>query len=500
MRREAYEYICKYIHGGHVKDNNIQSYLDKFLNAEFGLAHPFQSNGDLEKKFIYMIDLIRKQDIIIKLLSKQTETSDKIGLLRRWTEFKNTFWRLIIGDPNTIYNDLYAREELSDQIQQFSNFINRVKGGTEYTDIGLPGRLFIDVTSTSRTNYLSGIQRVVFEITKKLMGPNVYPAIIHPDGLFSINKSTSEFEKVRFQKNDVFLMADASIDCADNLSAIIADNSASGGINVTFVYDLIPLNYPLTCGAAIPYKFHNWFNRCALKCDLILTNTKCVMEQVQQYSEMNYKGNQTLAEVNFFHLGSELPSDTSNWHCTKINNFMDSQRNIFLSVGTIEPRKGYSISLDAAEFAWNKGEDFIFVIVGRYGWNQVCVRERILLHREYNKRLFWYNNMDDGDLSSLYKISRSLIFASIDEGFGLPLMEAAQHDLPVIVSDIPVFREIAGPNAVYFEAANSNNLAEKIIQACHSPKNSSKIETISWDRSKLELLSHIKNVIEARRN
>src|SRR5690606_4369495 len=46
--------------------------------------------------------------------------------------------------------------------------------------------------------------------------------------------------------------------------------------------------------------------------------------------------------------------------------------------------------------------------------------------------------------------------------FGLPLIEAAQHRLPIIARDIPVFREIAGDHAYYFSGENSDELASSI--------------------------------------
>src|SRR5699024_532058 len=50
------------------------------------------------------------------------------------------------------------------------------------------------------------------------------------------------------------------------------------------------------------------------------------------------------------------------------------------------------------------------------------------------------------------------------EGFGLPLIEAAQHKLPIIARDIPVFREVAGEYAWYFSGLEPGNLAEAIHQ------------------------------------
>ncbi|NSL54033.1 glycosyltransferase family 4 protein [Uliginosibacterium aquaticum] len=62
-------------------------------------------------------------------------------------------------------------------------------------------------------------------------------------------------------------------------------------------------------------------------------------------------------------------------------------------------------------------------------------------------------------LSELYASARYLAFPSHYEGFGLPVLEAQCHGLPVIASDIPVLREVAGEGALYFPVGDANALA-----------------------------------------
>ena len=65
----------------------------------------------------------------------------------------------------------------------------------------------------------------------------------------------------------------------------------------------------------------------------------------------------------------------------------------------------------------------------------------------------------DADLSALYRRARFLAFPSRYEGFGLPVIEAQAHGTPVIASDIPVLREVAGEGAVYFPPGDAAELA-----------------------------------------
>ena len=65
-------------------------------------------------------------------------------------------------------------------------------------------------------------------------------------------------------------------------------------------------------------------------------------------------------------------------------------------------------------------------------------------------RLLGY--VDDADLASLYAHSRAVVFPSLAEGFGLPIVEAvAAGATRLLLSDIPVFRWIVGDSASYFD-------------------------------------------------
>jgi glycosyltransferase involved in cell wall biosynthesis len=79
-------------------------------------------------------------------------------------------------------------------------------------------------------------------------------------------------------------------------------------------------------------------------------------------------------------------------------------------------------------------------------------------HPELGKRLLWLTEVSDEYLSQIYANSDCLIAASEGEGFGLPLIEAAQHALPIIARDIPVFKEVASDYAYYFNGLEAQDL------------------------------------------
>jgi Glycosyltransferase len=136
----------------------------------------------------------------------------------------------------------------------------------------------------------------------------------------------------------------------------------------------------------------------------------------------------------------------------------------FLMVGTVEPRKGHLQTIKAFEILWQKGLDINLVIVGKEGWMVEHVIDLIRTHNELNKRLFWLSGISDEYLEKIYASSTCFIMASEGEGFGLPIIEAARHKLPIIARDIPVFREIAGDSAYYFPNDKSSQTLANTIE------------------------------------
>jgi hypothetical protein len=131
-------------------------------------------------------------------------------------------------------------------------------------------------------------------------------------------------------------------------------------------------------------------------------------------------------------------------------------------VGTIEPRKGHAQTLSAFERLWENGYDINLVIVGKKGWLVDELIDRLCYHPELEEHLFWLEGISDEYLEKVYAASVCLIAASEGEGFGLPLIEAARHKLPIIARDIPAFREVAGEYAFYFKGKESTDLVEVI--------------------------------------
>jgi hypothetical protein len=165
-------------------------------------------------------------------------------------------------------------------------------------------------------------------------------------------------------------------------------------------------------------------------------------------------------------------------------------------VGTIEPRKAHAQTLAAFDALWKEKVDVNIVIVGKLGWMVDKLIDALRSHPERNRRLFWLAGITDEYLERVYASSVCLIAASEGEGFGLPLIEAAQHGLPIIARDIPVFREVAGPHAYYFSGREPAALAAAvkywlILNQTGSAPRSTEIGRSTWAESTNQLLEVI---------
>jgi hypothetical protein len=163
-------------------------------------------------------------------------------------------------------------------------------------------------------------------------------------------------------------------------------------------------------------------------------------------------------------------------------------------VGTLEPRKGHAQALDAFDLLWARGEDLNLAIVGRPGWLMEDFAARLRAHPEHGRRLHWFADASDAQLRALYAGSSALFTASEGEGFGLPIIEAARHGLPVIARDLPVFREVAGDNAHWFSGYDARSLAAALQEwlALHRrglAPGSAGVRLLGWDDSARALLA-----------
>jgi len=129
-------------------------------------------------------------------------------------------------------------------------------------------------------------------------------------------------------------------------------------------------------------------------------------------------------------------------------------RPFVVTVGTLEPRKNFGLVLDAMRLV----PGVMLLHCGPAGWNMERLSERA--RRSPDVRLLGW--VDEPTLAALYRAAVAAVFPSIYEGFDLPALDAASLGCPLVVSDIPVHREILGEAPLYCPPDSPELLAEHI--------------------------------------
>lgn len=126
----------------------------------------------------------------------------------------------------------------------------------------------------------------------------------------------------------------------------------------------------------------------------------------------------------------------------------------FVAISSIEPRKDFKTIIEA--FAKLESTGVKLEIIG--GSSQVFKS----LNFEIPSNVTFLGRLTDIELKEKLASAYGFISSSLYEGFGLPVLEAQSFGVPTIISDIPVYRELFGESAIYFEIKNSNELANQI--------------------------------------
>lgn len=265
------------------------------------------------------------------------------------------------------------------------------------------------------------------------------------------------------KSDDVLILLDASWH-QDFLDQVEAQKKTKEIVIVSVVYDLIPLTHPQFCTDRLVAAFQHWFQWASQISDGFMAISETTRKQVQAYLFRGDEENKPHHQwFDYFHLGSDLDLPEKNGavrdHVQKI--FQNSDP-VYLMVGTIEPRKNHAYLLDVFDLLWHSGLKINLCFVGKAGWKCEAILKRIRNHGEFNRRLFMFNDLSDTELDYCYRKSRSLLFPAFAEGFGLPIVEAMQRGLPVMASDIPVFREVGGDFIAYFDVKNPLTLVALI--------------------------------------
>lgn len=339
-------------------------------------------------------------------------------------------------------------------------------------------QILIDISELVLRDVHTGIQRVVRSILQEMLnkpptGYVVEPVFADADGQLHyariflsamIGKSNKRCEDslVSVNPGDIFYCPDLHLTYPFPTLTVLQQH----GLRVIFtIYDIIALNNQDFFPRAYKLGFSDWFAGVMMVADAIVCDSRAVAHEVKTWLEHHPGQRDRPLPIGYFHLGADIeasrPSLGEKGEGAEILAACEL-RPTLLMVGTLESRKGHAQVLAALESLWGAEVDLNLVIIGKEGWCNQRLARQLRVHPEHNRRLFWLEGASDTLLLQLYAHSSALLAASLAEGFGLPLIEAARQGLPIIARDIPVFREVAGEHAYYFQGERPEELAQTI--------------------------------------
>ncbi len=166
-----------------------------------------------------------------------------------------------------------------------------------------------------------------------------------------------------------------------------------------------------------------------------------------------------------------------------------------LFVGTREPRKNLARLIKA----WLPlANDYQLLIAGEQAWDG---SEKI----SQNPNLRFMGRVSDYELAVLYHQSELFVYPSLYEGFGLPVLEAFAHGVPVVSSDIPAIKEVAGNAAELCNPLDEQSIYQAIEKVLNEKKSDSeqrmkkmiiRLQLFNWQKTALQTLAVYQKAID----
>ena len=300
--------------------------------------------------------------------------------------------------------------------------------------------------------------------------------------------------RVEFRRGDVLVLLDPAwtVDLSREL-----ERACNAGAEVWIVVnDLIPADHPELAPEGTPILLDKWLRRVVPFARGMLGISGTVARDLRAH--LARIGVTPPLRIEHFYLGAGLGHERAPGSALDAvaKACIDPGAGVYLTVGTVEPRKNHRLMLDAFERLWADNINARLLIFGRLGWRSDELARRLRDHAQFGRLLVWFEAGTDAELDHAYRHASALIFASSCEGFGLPLVEAMHYGLPVLASNIDVFREIGTDYPIFFNLDDPRAL-ELALRKGHrgvplaTPGRAPAREWLSWADSARMLLEKV---------
>lgn len=249
---------------------------------------------------------------------------------------------------------------------------------------------------------------------------------------------------------------------------------------VATIMDAYPLIYPKLVSRKLR-RFKNMaFKHASQWADHIITISEYSKQDIAQYFDIpEEKISVVPLGVNRAFFG-EVSEKEKEAVCQKFG----LREDFFIFVGTIQPRKNLSRLIEAYEsLPLTLRQKHPLVIIGHYGWGEEVLNKKLdaLSNHDTIHRL---ENITDKELYALLQSALAMVYPSLYEGFGLPILEGFASRIPVITSSTTSIPEVAGEAVCYVDPLNSADIAAKMQEVVQDKSLRKTMVQEGWQRVK----------------
>ena len=271
-----------------------------------------------------------------------------------------------------------------------------------------------------------------------VFAPNVTPVVVHPQArhpiLFYLWFEWSIPYMLRKYKIDLFLSTDGYLSISTKVPTCLV------------IHDLAFEHYPEHFVLSHRLYWRHYSPLFARKATRIATVSTFSKNDINEHYGID------LAKIDVVYNGA---------HDELKRQYADGCE-YFVFAGALHPRKNIVNLLKAfVIFKKRQHTNMKLVIVGRLAWKYEEV-EQMKQEMEFKDEVKWVGYMNVDELSKVIGGAYALVYASLFEGFGIPILEALQCDVPAIVSNTSSMPEVAGDAALLVDPTNPDDIADKM--------------------------------------
>lgn len=268
---------------------------------------------------------------------------------------------------------------------------------------------------------------------------------------------------------------------------------------VATIHDAIPLSHPESVRYNLKQLRHAMFKLLARSATEFITVSEHSKREIVKWFGIP----ENKVTVTPLGVDNDWYRDVDVNELARVKALYDLPDRFFFFVGTLQPRKNIRRIIDAHQsLPQHLRREVPLIIAGRHGWK--CDAELAELQNCSDGTMRWIQYVPAGDLLPIFKQATALVWPSLNEGFGLPVLEALAAGLPVVTSNTTSLPEVAGDAALLVNPESVGEIAEAMrtvasndsLQNDLRTRGRARAKQFSWERTARQTIEVYRKAIE----